>query len=101
MAKDTRFKKGQSGNPKGRELGSKNVNTEKITQMIDLIISSCNDEDIKKSTVDTVKKNFGTFLSFLGRIAPKDFNVGGSVTNKVLEALDKADSNNNSDNTDE
>lgn len=101
------FKKGQSGNPKGRRKGSKNKTTEEIREAFQALIESSL-PDIQKWLQQVAKENPEKALSIVERysdfILPKlqrtELSGGGDKPlTKVV--FDFGTPNTNGDNTDE
>lgn len=68
------FEKGQSGNPAGREKGSKNKLTVKISHFIDVLLDCYTDDDIKAMGAK-LKDDKALMLGFLAKIAPRQLRV--------------------------
>ena len=81
------FEKGQSGNPTGREKGSRNKNTEKIEQLIDTILNTETIEEIKVQVKKLIKEDFNQFLVFLAKISPKQLHAQLSAEDSFIDAL--------------
>ena len=86
--KDTRFKKGQSGNPKGRPKGAKNTATvlaEELAEMIDIT-----EGGVKKR----VSKREAIIKSLVAKAAKGDLKAATIIMDKIAQPLheDQGDS---------
>lgn len=76
------FKKGQSGNIKGRTKGSPNKVTQEHRELIDKLISA--PEDLEKDLKElSPKDRLDAIIKLLEFTTPKQSRVVADVTNKV------------------
>ena len=86
---DTKFQKGQSGNPKGRPLGSKNFTTdfdevvEEISKLNSISVSDARKILLKKAYAEAKDGNFNFYRDILDRYYGKaneslDITTGGN-----------------------
>ena len=83
---DTRFKPGQSGNPKGRKQGSKN----KINQAYLKAITADFDKH-GKSVIERVREeNPEAYLRLVAQLIPKDLDIqhSGNINVTIVEYQD-------------
>ena len=96
------FKKGESGNPKGRPKGVKNVSTE-VRAIWDELFSL--KDDVVKAVIDGIKGgNFEYIKLYCQFVLPKieplhstDIKFAGKVASDKIEAISKALDNNEID----
>lgn len=86
MAKDTKFKKGEGGRPKG----SKNKFTTIKDAFVDVFFSEeINGAEGLKEWVKADPKNKEIFFGWMTKMFPKDMNVTGSLGMSYSEGLNK------------
>lgn len=103
------FKKGQSGNPKGRPLGQKNYSTLYKEALIKIAKSQGKTpEDIEADLVESgilrgIKGNFKFYEDVMNRVHGKpvnnvDMNIKGKIVNKIeVEFKDFGEDENNTE----
>ena len=86
MAKDTKFKKGEGGRPKG----SKNKFTTIKEAFVDVFFSEeINGAEGLKAWVQGDPKNKEIFFGWMTKMFPRDMNVTGSMGMSFSEGLKK------------
>ena len=89
---ETRFKRGQSGNPKGRPKGSRDKITERALALISDVLT---EGDAVNSTAGLMKlrdQDPATFWRLIVGLFPKDVHVKGDYTDAhISEALSATD----------
>ena len=83
------FTKGQSGNPAGRKPGSQNVST----RLMEMAIAALDKAGGEKYLATQAKKTPAAFLSFIGKLLPRDMHLtheGGVTLLTFLTALHQA-----------
>ena len=83
---DTQFKPGKSGNPSGREKGSRNKITKRY---LDKLAKHFNEHGV--AVLDEVRKDKpDVYLKLVAQLVPKDFDVNhsGDMELKLVSFLD-------------
>ena len=86
---NTRFKPGQSGNPKGRKKGSRNKVTKVYLELLAKEIT-----DYGAQAIETVRKDSpDVLLKLAAALVPKDLDINhsGGVSVRVVKYTDEPD----------
>ena len=83
MSKETQFKPGQSGNPKGRPRGSKN----KLSQMYIGDLYELWQEKGKDALELLMDTDVSTFCRIIASLVPKDIDIHADIEARVTNPI--------------
>jgi hypothetical protein len=92
------FKKGESGNKAGRPKGAENKFTREVKDVIQRLLNCMTDGDLEEIYLHLKTEKPETLINFIGKIAPKDLNIGGDLkVSKLSESIERLIDKDNTD----
>ncbi len=82
--KETQFKKGESGNPKGRPKSAKNLKTDLVEELSERIVAREGERTVK------ISKQRAVIKTLLARTVKGDARAGATLLNLIFRVLDPA-----------
>ena len=82
--KETQFKKGESGNPKGRPKSAKNLKTDLEEELSERIVAREGERTVK------ISKQRAVIKTLLARTVKGDARAGATLLNLIFRVLDPA-----------